>query len=138
MNRYWGRIWPALLAGCIGPFAAYSQIDPVNRELIQLGYNAALEGHPPLAAYAFYYRNQPDFLGTNMALRLAVAPTYLDSELGIRRVLSEHTDLGIGLAGGGFADTYDEIDHGFFPSIRRLWSAERAPEPARISKKTAA
>ena len=117
MNRYWGRIWPALLAGCIGPFAAYSQIDPVNRELIQLGYNAALEGHPPLAAYAFYYRNQPDFLGTNMALRLAVAPTYLDSELGIRRVLSEHTDLGIGLAGGGFADTYDEIDHGtFFPS----------------------
>lgn len=117
MNRHWGRIWPALLAGCLGPLAAHAQIDPVKRELIQLGYNAALEGHPPLAAYAFYYRNDPDFLGTNMALRLAVAPTYLDSELGIRRVLTEHTDLGIGVAGGGFADNYEEIDHGtFYPS----------------------
>ena len=52
-----------------------------------------------------------------MALRLAVAPTYLDSELGIRRVLGEHTDLGIGVAGGAYADNYEEIDRGtFYPS----------------------
>lgn len=87
------------------------------RELIQLGYNAAFEGHPPLAGYAYYYRNVPDFLRTNLTLRVALAPTYLDSELGISHALSANTDLGIGLAGGGFADTYDEIRGGtFYPS----------------------
>jgi hypothetical protein len=116
--NYWRR-WVILLiaSGCLGPFGVRGQIDPVKRELVQLGYNGALEGHSPLSAYAFYYRNEPEFLGTNMALRLAIAPTYLDSELGIRRAVSEHTDLGIGLAGGGFADNYTEIDHGtFYPS----------------------
>jgi len=103
-----------ILAGCISPASTLAQIDPVKRELVQFGYNAALEGHAPLAAYAFYYRNQPDFLGTNMALRLAVAPTYLDSELGVRRVLGENTDLGIGVAGGGYADNYEEIRGGTF------------------------
>lgn len=108
------RRWFLLLSlpGCLGPFTAQGQIDPVNRELIQLGYNAAVEGHPPISAYAFYYRNEPGFLRTNLTLRLAVAPTYLDSELGIRHVLGENTDLGIGLAGGGFADNYWEINRG--------------------------
>ena len=54
----------------------------------------------PLAGYAFYYRNQPNFLHTNLTLRLAVAPTYLDSELGFSHLLGEHTDLGVGIAGG--------------------------------------
>ena len=93
------------------------QIDPVRRELIEFGYNAALEGHAPLSAYAFYYRNQPDFLRTNLTLRLAVAPTYLDSELGIGHVIGENTDVGIGVAGGGYADSYAEIRRGtYFPS----------------------
>ena len=90
----------------------YGQIDPVKRELIQSGYNAAFQGHAPLSAYAFYYRNEPDFLNTNLTLRLALAPTYLDSELGISRALGENTDLGLGLAGGGFADDYYEIRQG--------------------------
>ncbi len=91
-----------------------AQIDPFPRELIQIGYNAAFQGHAPQAAYAFYYRNRPDFLLTNLTLRLAVAPTYLDSELGISRALGEHTDLGIGLAGGGYADSYSEIRRGTY------------------------
>jgi hypothetical protein len=90
----------------------------VKRELLQFGYNAAFEGHPPLSAYAFYYRNQPDFLRTNLTLRLAIAPTYLDSELGIHGALDEQTDIGIGIAGGGFADSYNEIRSG------KLWPAE--------------
>lgn len=107
----------SVLPGCFITSTAFSQIDPIPRELIQLGYNAAFEGHAPLAAYAFYYRNQPDFFRTNLTLRLAVAPVYLDSELGIAHALGENTDLGIGLAGGGFADSYDEIDRGkFLPS----------------------
>jgi hypothetical protein len=117
VNWCWRRVLLVIFAGWVGPLTALAQIDPVKRDLIQLGYNAALEGHPPLEAYAFYYRNEPDFLGTNMALRLAVAPTYLDSELGIRHAISENTDLGVGVAGGGFADNYSEIHQGtFYPS----------------------
>jgi hypothetical protein len=72
-----------------------------------------MQGHAPLAGYAFYYLNKPDFLhNTNLTLRLAVAPTYLDSELGIKDVLGENTDLGIGVAGGGFADNYAEVRRG--------------------------
>jgi len=106
-----------LLAGWLGPGHALGQIDPVKRELLQFGYNGAFEGHSPLAAYAFYYLNRPGFLETNMTLRLAVAPTYLDSELGIKHVLGELTDLGIGVAGGGYADSYYEIRGGkYIPS----------------------
>ena len=93
---------------------AHSQVDPVPRELIQGAYNTSFEGHVPLAGYAFYYRNQPNFLHTNLTLRLAVAPTYLDSELGFNHLLGENTDLGVGMAGGGFADSYSEISQGTF------------------------
>ncbi len=102
----------ALFQLCLFPLLATGQIDPVKRELVQLGANVAFQGHAPLAAYAFYYRNEPDFLGTNMALRLAVAPTYLDGEVGFRNLLGQNTDLGVGLGGGGFADSYAEIRRG--------------------------
>jgi hypothetical protein len=102
------------LLGCSGPIVAFGQIDPFPRELVQFGYNAALEGHAPFSGYAYYYRNQPDFLRTNLTLRLAVAPTYLDSELGVSGALGPRTDLGIGIAGGGFADSYDDIEQGVF------------------------
>jgi len=94
-----------------------AQVDPVKRDLIQLGYDQPLEGRSPLSAYAFYYHNQPGFLATNLTLRLAVAPVYLDSELGISGVLGPNTDLGIGVAGGGFADGYSEIRGGtYYPA----------------------
>ena len=98
------------------PIFAFAQIDPVKRDLIQLGYNAAFEGHAPFAGYAFYYHNQPDFLRTNLTLRLALAPVYLDSEFGFVGGLGPHTDFAIGLAGGGFADSYSEIRSGkYYP-----------------------
>jgi len=96
------------------PVFVSAQIDPVKRDLIQLGYNAAFEGHAPFAGYAFYYHNQPDFLRTNLTLRLALAPVYLDSEFGFVGGLGPHTDFAIGLAGGGFADSYNEIRGGTF------------------------
>ena len=96
------------------PFLASAQIDPVKRDLIQIGYNAAFEGHAPLAGYAFYYHNQPDFLETNLTLRLALAPVYLDSELGFVNGLGPNTDFAIGVAGGGFADGYNEIRGGTY------------------------
>ena len=99
------------------PIWVWAQIDPDQRDLIQFGYNGAFEGEQPLAAYAFYYHNQPDFLRTNLTLRLAVAPVYVDSELGISKLIGPNTDLGIGLAGGAYADDYNEIHDGqYLPS----------------------
>jgi hypothetical protein len=109
MSRF-ARGWGWLVM-CV-PLAASAQIDPIKRDLIQFGYNQPAEGSAPIAAYAFYYHNDPDFLRTNLTLRLAVAPTYLDSELGFGQALGPETDLAIGLAGGGFADTYNEIRGG--------------------------
>jgi hypothetical protein len=100
--------------GGLCPFTARSQIDPMERSLIQFGYNAALEGHAPLSAYAFYYGNNPSFYRPDLTLRVAVAPTYLDSELGISDALGPFTDVGIGVAGGGFADNYYEIQQGTY------------------------
>jgi hypothetical protein len=105
--------WLTLFA----PAFASAQIDPVKRDLVQIGYNAAFEGHAPLAAYAYFYHNQPDFLRTNLTLRLALAPTYLDSELGFVGGLGPNTDFAIGVAGGGYADDYSEIRGGtYYPS----------------------
>ena len=107
-----GRMLLGLLF--FAPMLACSQIDPVPRDLIQFGHDQAFEGHEPFAGYAFYYHNQPDFLRTNLTLRLAVAPVYLDSELGFVHGLGPNTDFAIGLAGGGFADSYNEIRGGTF------------------------
>jgi hypothetical protein len=108
------RNFPLLLGlALLAPCAVVAQIDPVPRDLIQFGYNQPMQGRAPIQAYAFYYHNDPDFLShTNLTLRLAVAPTYLDSELGIAHALSPDTDVGIGVAGGGFADNYYEIRNG--------------------------
>jgi hypothetical protein len=95
-------------------FAASAQIDPAPRDLLQFGYNQAFEGHAPIAGYAFYYHNQPDFLQTNLTLRLAIAPVYVDSELGFVHGLGPNTDFAIGLAGGGFSDSYNEIRGGTY------------------------
>jgi len=101
-----------ILLTAFAPIIAWAQIDPVQRDLIQIGYDQPAEGREPLSGYAFYYHNQPGFLQTNLTLRLALAPTYVDSELGIAHALGENTDLGIGAAGGGFADSYNEMRGG--------------------------
>jgi hypothetical protein len=112
--RTWRWLYVLSLLGILCPFSVFSQIDPVRRDLIQVGFNVAMQGHPPQSGYAYYYRNQPDFFRTNLTLRLAIAPTYLDSELGISHALGPNTDVGFGAAGGGFADSYAEISQGTF------------------------
>lgn len=103
-----------LLASLMISGRAFAQIDPVKRDLIQFGANAPIEGQAPLGGYAYYYHNQPDFLRTNMTWRLALAPVYLDTELGFVGGLGKNTDFAIGAAGGGFADSYNEISGGRF------------------------
>jgi hypothetical protein len=104
----------ALFAAAFVARDARAQIDPEPRQLIQLGYNLNIEGRGPIAGYAYYYHNHPGFLHTNVTLRLAIAPVYLDSELGIAHALGPDTHLGIGIAGGGYADSYSEVRGGNF------------------------
>lgn len=114
-GRGLGRGACLLLAMALGNFRpeARAQIDPTKRELVQLGYNQPLEGQGPIAAYAFYFMNRPGFLEqSNLTLRLAVAPVYMDSEVGFSGALGPRTDLAFGLAGGGFADSYAEVRGG--------------------------
>ena len=80
--------------------------------MIELGYQKELNGHAPFNGYLYYYRNVPQFVRSNLALRIVVSPTYLDGELGIRGALGPCTDVGIGFAGGGFAYSYNEIRSG--------------------------
>src|SRR5687767_10351307 len=110
----------ALFLGLLGcPLTAFSQIDPAKRALVQAGYNQSIEGRGPIAGYAFFYWNRPDFPRTNQTLRMAIAPIYVDTELGFRSLLSPSTDLAVGLAGGGFAESYSEVRLG---NLRRTES----------------
>ena len=90
----------------------HAHIDPDPRMLIQAGYNQPLEGRGPIAAYAYLYWNQPNFPWTNATLRTAIAPTYLDAELGFADVLGHGTSLGVGLAGGGVDGSYADMEGG--------------------------
>ena len=102
-----------LCAGLLAP-DANAQIDPVKRSLFQVGYNQPLEGRGPISAYAYYLMNRPAFYRTNITLRLAVAPVFLDGELGFSEALGPNTDVGLGFSGGGFADTHAEVRSGEF------------------------
>lgn len=108
-RREW---WPILAALAALLQNATAQLDPVERHSIQLGYNQSLKGVPPFTGYGFYYYNKPGFYETNLTLRAILSPVYIDSELGIRNLLSPHTDLAVGLNGGGFADSYYEFRQG--------------------------
>ena len=106
------RVWIAILTLECAGLSAMGQIDPAKRQLLHMGYNASFKGHAPIAGYAFYYLNRPEFIQEDYTLRMAIAPVYFDSELGIAHALGPNTDLGFGLAGGGFADSYNEIRGG--------------------------
>ncbi len=96
------------------PVAARGQVDPEKRQLFQLGYNQSLQGLGPIAAYAYYYLNAPDWPREGQTLRLAVAPVYVDGEVAFREALGPRTDLAFGAAGGGFANSHSEVRGGRF------------------------
>src|SRR5262249_22128921 len=90
----------------------HAQIDPDPRRLLHIGVNQSLHNDGPQAHYLFLYWNTPDFPTTNQVLRLVIAPTYLDSELGFKNLLGQNTDLAVGAFGGGFEYDYDEVRRG--------------------------
>jgi len=116
LRRFGSRPCALLLAGfaslLLVALPARAQIDPEARQLLHLGVDASLTDPGPAGAYAFYYWNIPHVWETNQFLRLAIAPTYLDTELGFKDLLGKNTDLGIGAFGGLFANNYQEVDGG--------------------------
>jgi hypothetical protein len=101
-----------LLAAWLGTFDCYAQIDPEYRNLLELGYDQPLTGKGPQGVYAYYYYNTPELFNTNTALRLAIAPAYVDGELGFKQLLSPTTDVGLGFYGGMFGANYYEVRQG--------------------------
>ncbi len=108
------QAWRLMGAMTLLSLPASAQIDPSRRQLLQLGYDAPFVGHAPLAGYVFYYLNHPEFYRDDLTMRMAIAPVYFDSELGVAHALGPNTDLGLGLAGGGFADSYNEVRQGVY------------------------
>ena len=83
--------WPlAILVLVTGVVNA--QIDPISRSQLQIGYDQPVTGKGPQALYAYYYLNEPEFYATNLAMRVAVAPIYVDGELGIREYIINIVD----------------------------------------------
>jgi hypothetical protein len=105
-------IWSLGFGALIPICTANAQLDPEPRQLLHIGVNQSLHNDGPQAHYLFYYWNTPDFPSTNQTLRLVIAPTYLDGELGFKNLLGKNTDLALGAFGGGFQNTYDEVRRG--------------------------
>ena len=106
-------LWFAIgMAAMFRSSSCLAQVDPFHRSLLQLGYDQALQGAGPQSLYAYYYYNNPEIAGTNIALRLATAPAYVDGELGFKRPFWATGDIGLGLYGGAFGANYYEVRQG--------------------------
>jgi hypothetical protein len=84
---------------------AQAQIDPAPRQILHVGANSSLHDQGPLGAYLFYYWNMPN-ITTNVFLRLAIAPVFVDSETGFKSLIAKDTDLAVGAFGGLYANSY--------------------------------
>jgi hypothetical protein len=91
---------------------AKAQIDPAPRQILHAGFDTSLKDQGPFGAYLFYYWNIPHVINTNQFLRLAIAPVYVDGELGFKSLLGENTDFAVGAFGGLYANSYQEVDAG--------------------------
>jgi hypothetical protein len=109
MKQLYSATALALLA--LAP-VALAQLDPIARDQIELGYDLPLTGQGPQAAYAYYHYNNPRFSDSNIVVRVAIAPAYLDGEIGFKSLLSPNTDLAVSILGGAYAENYYEVRQG--------------------------
>jgi len=102
----------ALAAALFLNAPAAAQIDDTKRTLLEAGYESGLGNPGPAAPYAFLYLNRPGAAGPGSAWRLALAPVFLDTELGLPGALGGRTDVGLGFSGGGYAFGHAQVDRG--------------------------
>lgn len=110
--NFFCKLLAAIIAFNFAHTICFGQFDPIHRNLVELGYDQPLTGRGPQSLYAYYYYNNPDFVNSNVALRAAIAPAYIDSELGFKELISPTTDVGLGIYGGAYGDNYYEIRQG--------------------------
>jgi hypothetical protein len=90
---------------------ARAQIDDTKRLLFESAYEDAL-APSPTGAYAYLYMNRPGVAGPGSAFRLALAPVFIDAELGLPGIFGSRTDVGFGFSGGGYAFSRQEAVRG--------------------------
>src|SRR5258708_6606522 len=100
----------ALIVLAVAPVRA--QIDGAHRFQLEGGYEQGFGQPGPKSPYFFAYLNRPNVLGSSETLRLAVAPVYVDAELGLRNAFGPYADAGIGFSGGGYAFGQTEVFRG--------------------------
>jgi hypothetical protein len=91
---------------------ARAQIDPSRRLQLEAGYEQGGAQPGPKSPYAFLYLNDPGVFHSSETLRMAIAPVYIDSELGIPDGFGPFADAGIGFSGGGYAFGQTEVFRG--------------------------
>src|SRR6516164_1591253 len=129
-GRPWASVFAALALLLFTSLPVLAQMDAMPRQLLHLGANFPLSDAGPLGAYAFYYWNMPNVPTTNEVLRFAIAPVYIDSDLGFKNLLGDHTDLAVGAFGGLYANNYQEVDAGDW---KKDQSFDAANAGARVS-----
>lgn len=105
----------ALLIAFAAVFAAAparAQIDDQKRLLLEGGTEDGLGNPGPSSPYAFLYMNRPGAAGPGTAWRLALAPVYAETELGLPGIFGRRTDVGLGFSGGGYAFGNAQVDRG--------------------------
>ena len=100
----------ALIGLAAAPVCA--QIDDARRFQLEGGFEQGLGETGPKSPYLFAYLNRPGVYGSSTTLRLALAPVYLDGEVGFTNAFGHYSDAGIGLSGGGYAFGQTEVYRG--------------------------
>jgi hypothetical protein len=91
---------------------AWAQIDDARRFQLESGIEQGLGQPGPVTPYFFLYLNRPNVNRSSETLRIALAPVYLDAELGIKDAFGSLSDAAIGLSGGGYAFGQNEVFRG--------------------------
>ncbi len=107
-----GSVGVLAAAALFAAAPAPAQIDDTKRLLFEGGYEDGIGNPSPSSPYAFLYLNQPGAAGPGSAWRLALAPVYADTELGLPGIFGTRTDLGLGFSGGGYAFGHSEVRRG--------------------------
>lgn len=101
--------------------AAKAQLDPQRRTNLEVGIETPILGNGPLDGYGFLLLNRPHFPTEDSYLRVVVSPVYLASELVRDRWPAAGNAVGLGIAGGFFADNFNEFRDGDYKRRESFW-----------------
>jgi hypothetical protein len=116
-----GRLAALVLLSLLAAAPAGAQPDPEERRYLEVGTEIPLKGNAPVAGYAFYLWNRPNYPQEDQYLRIVVAPTYLLTEFVQDHWPFGRHALGIGVNGGGFRYGHEEFRNGSYKDEESFW-----------------